>query len=280
MLEMDAAGVAQKTADLLRAVESHPNFIMSTGCDCVLETPFENLEALVKTTHGYPLARPGGIIDQIRQAVIGYRLDECRTLCRNALASDLDPVLVMEQGLASGMEEVGNLFSSDIYFIPELLMCADTLYAGLAELKPHMRFDGARVRARLMIGVIEGDIHEIGKNLVISMFTAAGWEVIDLGTDVGVQGFTEAYRKNKPDLVGISALMTTSLRRIPGVIRALRQIDPGAQILVGGAPVTREKARVFGADGYAADAVEAVREGVKLMETKDQAGISKTQGAS
>jgi uroporphyrinogen decarboxylase len=268
MLEMDSAGVARKTADLLRAVESYPNFIMSTGCDCVLETPFENLETLVRTTHGYPLARPGGLVGRIRQAVIAYRRDECRTLCRTALASGLDPVLVMGNGLASGMEEVGTLFSSDIYFIPELLMCADTLYAGLAELKPHMRFDGVRVRARLMIGVIEGDIHEIGKNLVIAMFTAAGWEVIDLGTDVGVQGFAEAYRKNKPDLVGISALMTTSIRGIPGVIRALRQIDPGAKILVGGAPVTREKARFFGADGYAADAVEAVREGVKLMEAK------------
>jgi methanogenic corrinoid protein MtbC1 len=100
------------------------------------------------------------------------------------------------------------------------------------------------------------------------MFTAAGWEVIDLGTDVGVQGFAEAYEKNKPDLVGISALMTTSIRGIPGVIRALRQIDPGVKILVGGAPVTREKALAFGADGYAVNAVEAVREGVKLMEAK------------
>ena len=265
MLEMDAAGVARKTSDLFRAVADYPNFIMSTGCDCVLETPFENLEALVKTTHGYPLARQGSV-GQIRQAVIGFRQDECRTLCQNALTSGLDPVLVMEQGLASGMEEVGNLFSSDIYFIPELLMCADTLYAGLEELKPHMRFDGARVRARLMIGVIEGDVHEIGKNLVIAMFTAAGWEVIDLGIDVGVQTFVEAYEKNRPDLVGISGLMSTSIRGIPGVIKALRQIHPQAKILVGGAPVTHEKAMAFGADGYAANAVEAVREGVKLVQ--------------
>ncbi len=268
MLEMDAAGVARKTSDLLRAVEDYPNFIMSTGCDCVLETPFENLEALVRTTHGYPLARPKGIVGQIRQAVIDYHQDQCRTLCQNVLASGIDPVLVMEQGLASGLEEVGKLFSSDVYFIPELLLCADTLYAGLEELKPHMRFEGVRVRARLMIGVIEGDVHEIGKNLVIAMFTAAGWEVFDLGTDVTAQRFVEAYEKNRPDLVGISGLMTTSIRGIPGVIKALREIDPKVGILVGGAPVTREKAMAFGADGYAANAIEAVREGVKLMAAK------------
>lgn len=307
MLEMDAKGVAKETSSLLSAVDDYPNFIMSTGCDCVLETPFENLKAMVDTTHGHPLKKPlnrpenqeiiknsikalkpekpqpvqktsirsRGIIPEIRQAVIDYDQPLCRSLCQKAVALGINPFTAMEKGLSSGMEQAGDLFSTNIYFIPELLMCTDALYAGLDELKPHMRVDEIKDKGKLMIGVIEGDLHEIGKNLVIALFTAAGWEICDLGNDVSTKTFVEAYQKNRPDLVGISALMNTSMQGIPALIKALRDCNPKVRILVGGAPLTREKALGFGADGYAVNAVQAVREGVKIIKSDHNYTISR-----
>jgi len=299
MLEMDARGVAKETSSLLSAVEDYPNFIMSTGCDCVLETPFENLKALVKTTHAHPWKKPTDfplkkrikkgllkslgpekhnsfpnprvqskkMIPQIRQAVIDYDQNLCRDLCQKAVTSGVNPFTVMEKGLSSGMKKAGDLFSTNIYFIPELLMCTDALYAGLEELKPHMKINETKDKGKLMIGVIEGDLHEIGKNLVIALFTAAGWEICDLGKDVSTKIFVDAYHKNRPDLVGISALMNTSMQGIPALVKALRDCDPKVRIMVGGAPLTKEKALDFGADGYAANAVQAVRKGVKLIKS-------------
>jgi methanogenic corrinoid protein MtbC1 len=267
----------------------------------VLETPYENLNALIQTTHTYPVrktypiprrssvenqlsipagqAKPSipacsschsclGIIPQIRQAVVDFSPDNCRSLCERAVETGIDPSLAVDQGLAAGMEQAGDLFARDIYFIPELLRCTDTLYAGLDVLKPQLArgHDTQKIKASLMIGVVQGDIHEIGKNLVIAMFTAAGWEVHDLGTDVSSDAFVKAYQEYNPTLVGISALMNTSMRYIETIIDALKVCDPDVRVMVGGAPLNEKKAREFGAHGYAPNAVQAVKAGLIILQ--------------
>jgi len=200
------------------------------------------------------------ILDAISNAVVQYDEDQCAAWCKTALQEGLDAYEATMKGLAAGMDTVGGLYSRQEYFVPELLLCSDALYAGLDILRPHIRTDSAVHKAKLLLGVVEGDIHDIGKNLVKTMFEAAGWEVHDLGRDVRLDKFVEEQKKIKADLVGLSALMTTSMMAIEKVIGMLKASDPDVKVLVGGAPLNPEIAAKFGADGYAEDAVRAVQE--------------------
>jgi len=200
------------------------------------------------------------ILDAISNAVVQYDEDQCAAWCKTALQEGLDAYEATMKGLAAGMDAVGELYSRQEYFVPELLLCSDALYAGLDILRPHIRTDSAVHKAKLLLGVVEGDIHDIGKNLVKTMFEAAGWEVHDLGRDVRLDKFVEEQKKIKADLVGLSALMTTSMMAIEKVIGMLKASDPDVKVLVGGAPLNPEIAAKFGADGYAEDAVRAVQE--------------------
>jgi len=200
------------------------------------------------------------ILDAISNAVVQYDEDQCAAWCKTALQEGLDAYEATMKGLAAGMDAVGELYSRQEYFVPELLLCSDALYAGLDILRPHIRTDSAVHKAKLLLGVVEGDIHDIGKNLVKTMFEAAGWEVHDLGRDVRLDKFVEEQKKIKADLVGLSALMTTSMMAIEKVIGMLKASDPDVKVLVGGAPLNPEIATKFGADGYAEDAVRAVQE--------------------
>jgi len=200
------------------------------------------------------------ILDAIGNAVVQYDEDQCAAWCKTALQEGLDAYEATMKGLAAGMDAVGELYSRQEYFVPELLLCSDALYAGLDILRPHIRTDSAVHKAKLLLGVVEGDIHDIGKNLVKTMFEAAGWEVHDLGRDVRLDKFVEEQKKIKADLVGLSALMTTSMMAIEKVIGMLKASDPDVKVLVGGAPLNPEIAAKFGADGYAEDAVRAVQE--------------------
>ena len=205
------------------------------------------------------------ILDAIANAVVQYDEDQCVAWCKTALQEGLDAYEATMKGLAAGMDAVGELYTRQEYFVPELLLCSDALYAGLNILRPHIRTDHAATKGKLLIGVVEGDIHDIGKNLVKTMFEAAGWEVHDLGKDVRLDRFVEEQKKVKAHLVGLSALMTTSMMAIEKVIRMLKTEDPQVKVLVGGAPLNLEVARKFGADGYAADAVSAVKEAGHLI---------------
>jgi methanogenic corrinoid protein MtbC1 len=163
------------------------------------------------------------------------------------------------------MDVVGELYTRREYFVPELLVCSDALYAGLDVLRPFIRTDTATHKGKMLLGVVEGDIHDIGKNLVKTMFEASGWQVVDLGKDVKLDRFAEEQKKIKADLVGLSALMTTSMMAIEIVVGMLKAADPEVKVLVGGAPLSLEIARKFGADGYAEDAVSAVQEAGRLI---------------
>lgn len=206
------------------------------------------------------------ILEAIRNAVVQYDEDQCASWCKTALQEGLDAYEATMKGLAAGMDQVGELYTRQEYFVPELLLCSDALYAGLNVLRPHIRTDPTVTKGKLLLGVVEGDIHDIGKNLVKTMFEAAGWEVHDLGRDVRLDKFVEEQKKIKADLIGLSALMTTSMMAIEKVIGLLKAADPGVKVLVGGAPLNREIAAKFGADGFAEDAVSAVREADRMIK--------------
>ena len=205
------------------------------------------------------------ILEAIRNAVVQYDEDQCANWCKTALQEGLDAYEATMKGLAAGMDTVGELYTRQEYFVPELLLCSDALYAGLDILRPHIRTDSGVHKGKLLLGVVEGDIHDIGKNLVKTMFEASGWEVIDLGKDVKLDRFVEEHKKIKADLVGLSALMTTSMMAIEKAVGLLKAADPEVKVLVGGAPLNQEIATKFGADGYAEDAVSAVKQAGRLI---------------
>jgi len=206
------------------------------------------------------------ILEAIRNAVVQYDEDKCAAWCKTALQEGLDAYEATMKGLAAGMDAVGELYTRQEYFVPELLLCSDALYAGLEILRPYIRTDTAVHKGKLLLGVVEGDIHDIGKNLVKTMFEASGWQVVDLGKDVQLDRFVEEQKKIKADLVGLSALMTTSMLAIEKAVAMLKASDPKVKVLVGGAPLTSEIASKYGADGYAQDAVSAVQEAARMIE--------------
>lgn len=208
------------------------------------------------------------ILRELHQAVVQFDEDKTREWAKTALDEGIDPFIAIMDGLADGMIEVGELYNKKEYFVPELLMCADALYAGLDILRPVVETSGreAKTRGSIVLGVVEGDVHDIGKNLVKLMFDVAGWNVYDLGKDVPLDKFIEEQIRTDSDVVGISAMMTTSMLAMPVVIQKLREKNPNVRILLGGAPINPDIADKYGADGYAKSASTAVDEAMKLIE--------------
>ncbi|MBW1888827.1 MAG: cobalamin-dependent protein [Deltaproteobacteria bacterium] len=166
------------------------------------------------------------------------------------------------KGLHDAVVEYDN---SQEYFVPEVLMCSDALYRGLDILKPHMKEQKSNVKGQVVIGTIEGDVHDIGKNLVKMMFEVAGFTVHDLGRDVKLEKFVEEQLKTESEIVALSALMTTSMLAMPKVIEMIRSRNPNVKIMVGGAPISTEVADKYGADGYADNAANAVQEAINMV---------------
>ena len=210
--------------------------------------------------------RKAHILNKIRDSVIQFEEEECGKWCKAALQEGIDAYEAVVRGLASGMEKVGELYTNQKYFVPELLLCSDALYAGLYILRPNLVMRETGPTGKIILGVVEGDIHDIGKNLVKTMFEAAQWEVYDLGRDVRCEVFVQEVGNRKADLLGLSALMTTSMMAMEKTIAMAKGEDPSVKVIVGGAPLSIEVAKKFGADGYAADAVSAVREAMRLVK--------------
>jgi len=211
--------------------------------------------------------RTEDLLRKIHDAVVACDEAASARLCHTLLAEGLDPYEGVMKGLAAGMNTVGTLYEKKEYFVPELLLSSDALHAGLEILKPHFKIASSQTRGgTILLGVVEGDIHDIGKNLVKTMLMAGGWEVQDLGVDVKLERFVEEQRKINADIVAISALMTTSMLAIQKVIVMLREAFEEIRIMVGGAPLSQETAKQYGADGYAPDAVAAVQEANRLLK--------------
>jgi corrinoid protein of di/trimethylamine methyltransferase len=215
------------------------------------------------------------LLEKLKQAVIEYDEDTAKEAAQAVLDEDINANDAIFDGLVVGMQEVGKLFEAQEYFVPELLMCADALYAGLDILKPHVEQLDLGVKGSVVIGTVEGDVHDIGKNIVKMMFDVAGFEVYDLGRDVPLDKFVEEQIKTDSDLVCLSAMMTTTMVGMQKVIDNLKAKNPNVKIMIGGAPVSQDVAEKWGADGYADDATNALSDAIKMIgslkEMKDEA---------
>jgi 5-methyltetrahydrofolate--homocysteine methyltransferase len=181
-------------------------------------------------------------------------------LVEKALDQGLDATEILQGGLIAGMDEVGRDFKAGDLFVPEVLIAARAMHAGMSILRPLLAESDAPSAGKYLIGTVKGDLHDIGKNLVKMMLEGAGFETVDLGTDVEPQAFVDAVREHKPNLVGMSALLTTTMVQMKATIEALEEagLREQVKIMVGGAPVTEAFASEVGADAYAPDAASAV----------------------
>jgi methanogenic corrinoid protein MtbC1 len=205
------------------------------------------------------------ILKGLSDAVIAFDEEKTVELARMALEKGVDPNDAILNGLAVGMNEVGKLYEKQEYFVPELLLCADAMNAAVDVLKPHIKLETQAKPYSVVIGTVEGDIHEIGKNLVKIMYEAAGWAVYDLGADVKIPVFLDEQKRTGADVVAISCLMTTSMLAIPEVIKLIKEHDQGITVMIGGAPLSYERAMAYGADGFAANCGAAVKETLNAL---------------
>ena len=206
--------------------------------------------------------------EKLSDAVVDMDEDLVAELSQQAVDENMDAFEAINQGLSAGMERAGKLFEEEEYFVPELLMCADAMNAGVEVLKPHIKSEtGSGKRHRVIIGVIEGDTHDIGKNLVKLMMETAGFEIIDLGRDVPAQRFVDEAEKQNAELIMVSSLMTTTMDAMGDVVKLLeeRGLHGRIKYAVGGGPVSQGFANKIGADGYSRDAADAVRMSRRLL---------------
>ena len=200
------------------------------------------------------------ILQKIASNLYDGEDQEVAELVQEALDQGLEPGEILRGGLIAGMDEVGRDFKAGDLFVPEVLIAARAMHAGMNILRPLLADSDVVSAGKCVIGTVKGDLHDIGKNLVKMMLEGAGFETIDLGTDVGPGAFVEAVREHQPQLVGMSALLTTTMVQMKATIEALEEsgLRQSVKIMVGGAPVTDAFARQIGADAYAADAASAV----------------------
>jgi 5-methyltetrahydrofolate--homocysteine methyltransferase len=209
------------------------------------------------------------VIEQVYANVISGRHKDIIGLVQAALNQGLPPNMILQDGMIAAMREVGRLFEAGEYYVPEMLVAARAMQAGMNVLRPYLAGDDAHPAGRVAIGTVEGDIHDIGKNLVKMMLEGAGFEVLDLGVDVAPAKFLSSVIHDHVDILAMSALITTTMQNMHPVIDLLEKsgVRQQVKILVGGAPLTNEFANQIGADGYAPDASRAVTMAKSLLFT-------------
>ncbi len=198
--------------------------------------------------------------DKFFRSLSEGEMEEVKTLVQEALDAGESAERVLKEGLIQAMDRVGVRFKIGELYIPEVLLAARAMHAGLAILKPILSESTGTIAGKVLIGTVKGDLHDIGKNLVVMMIEGGGFDVIDLGIDVPASRFVEAVKEHRPQVVGMSALLTTTMMEMKKTIQALEEagLKDGVKIIVGGAPVTEGFAKEIGADGYAPDAAVAV----------------------
>jgi len=207
--------------------------------------------------------------NKLAQAVIDGEAEDAASLARQALEEGINPLACIDNGLTKGIQEVGELFASGEYYLPELIIGADAMKAALDVLEPALTGGQEReVVATVVLGTVEGDLHEIGKTLVGTMLIANGFNVVDIGVDQPASEFINAIRENDATIVGASALLTTTMLQQKRIIDAIdgAGLREQVKVMVGGAPVTQSYAEQIGADGYAEDAVSAVDLAFRLAD--------------
>lgn len=204
-------------------------------------------------------------LNAIAEHVINGEKEDTANAVQEAIDEGVDPQKVLNEGLTAGMDEVGKRFKANEFYVPEVLISARAMHAGMEILDPLLAESGAEPTGTVVLGTVKGDLHDIGKNLVNMMLRGAGFKVIDVGIDVEPEKFVEEAQDNEANIVGLSALLTTTMPEMETVIEALEEAGVQVKTLIGGAPVTEEYADEIGADGYAADAASAVDVAKELM---------------
>ncbi|MBR1693872.1 MAG: corrinoid protein [Selenomonas sp.] len=206
------------------------------------------------------------------EAVVDMDEDRAAELARQVVAEGYDAYAAIEDGLSRGMDKVGELYEQEEYFIPELLLCSDAMYAGIDILKPHIVRQENSERHVVVIGVVEGDTHDIGKNLVKIMLESAGFEVIDLGRDIKPQAFLQAAKEHEAEIIALSTLMTTAMPAMKEVIDLLeeKQLRENYKVVIGGGPISPGFAKKIKADAYAVNAAEAARIAKELVGLEEK----------
>lgn len=210
-------------------------------------------------------------LDEIKAALMVGNINKVKEGVTQALEEGLAPADIINDGLIAAMNVIGVKFKNNEIYMPEVLVAARAMHAGMDILKPLLTGNAVKEKGTMVIGTVKGDLHDIGKNLVMMMMEGAGFKVIDLGTDVTVEKFVQAVQEHKPQVVGISALLTSTMAQMKNTVDGLAAYRNQVKVIVGGAPVTQKFADEIGADGYAPDAasaVDKVREllGVDLQE--------------
>jgi len=211
------------------------------------------------------------IIKRIFEELSEGEADKTELLTQEALRQGVSPEIILKEGLIAGMNMIGERFKKGELFVPEVLLAARAMQAGMNILKLRLIQTGVKPAGRIIIGTVKGDLHDIGKNLVAMMLEGAGFEIIDLGIDTAPERFIQEVKDKKPQIVALSALLTTTLPMMKATIELLKAegLDGTVKVLVGGAPLSQRYADEIGADGYAPDAVSAVakaRELISLMK--------------
>ena len=204
----------------------------------------------------------------IAEALIAGNAAKVKELVQAAVKEKVAPQKILDQGLIAGMEVVGVRFKNCEIYVPEVLVAARAMHAGMEILEPLLAAAGAKARGIFVVGTVKGDLHDIGKNLVAMMMKGAGWKVVDMGVDVDPAKFVQAAIDEKADVVGLSALLTTTMVNMKAVIELAKNKDCKSKIVVGGAPLTQSYANEIGAHGYAPDAATAVEVATKVAGKK------------
>jgi corrinoid protein of di/trimethylamine methyltransferase len=203
---------------------------------------------------------------QMSEAVVKFEEERVAELAEKSLEMGLDPVETILHALSAGMLIVGDLFEKKEYFVPEILMCAEAMQAGLDILQARIPKGSTGDKGRIVIGTVFGDVHDIGKNIVKLMLEVGGYTVYDLGRDVPLEKFVEEVNRTNADIVAMSAMLTTTMMGMKKVIEMIRESNPRVGVMIGGAPVSTEVVKRFGADGYAKTAGTVLEEAEKLFK--------------
>ncbi|AVQ38604.1 cobalamin-binding protein [Clostridium botulinum] len=210
------------------------------------------------------------LIKKLSESVVEMEEEETVELAKECIEKDISAYEAIDKGLANGMNRAGELYEEGEYYIPELLMCSDAMYSGLEILKPHLKKNDVGKKHKIVIGVIQGDTHDIGKNLVKIMMETEGFEVVDLGRDVPPRDFVDKAKEIEADIICMSTLMTTTMDGMEEVIKLLKEegIREKVTVMIGGGPISQNFADKIGADVYTTDASKAAKYAKKIVAEK------------
>jgi 5-methyltetrahydrofolate--homocysteine methyltransferase len=198
------------------------------------------------------------MLEELKNAVVSGNDEKAREITAEALRRGINAAEVLHGGLLQGMDVVGRRFKAYEMYLPEVIMSATAMKAAMELLKPLLAKTGVASLGKIVIATVEGDVHDIGKNLVSMMLEGAGFEMVDLGVDVSVEVIVERTIEERAQIVGLSALLTTTMMALEGAVARIKEKTPWAKVMVGGAPLTQEYADKVGADGFAPDALRAI----------------------